>query len=119
MKPPTCPDRVPSALSGELEALLAAVSEAIEALVVWDNTTFQTAVERQRAICERIAAKPAVSGRVPATSAAAATARKLRELNRVYDRLLHHSMQWTRTIHSILEAGGYSRPSRASVHFRG
>ena len=50
---------------------------------------------------------------------AAATARKVRELNRVYDRLLQHSMQWTRTIHAILEAGGHTLPSRATVHFRG
>jgi hypothetical protein len=108
------------ALSGELEALLAAITGAIEALVAWDITAFQSAVERQRLICERLARLPAseFSGlhRSPAT---AATARKIRELNRVYDRLLQHSIHWTRTLHSIMEAGGHTLPSRATVHFRG
>jgi hypothetical protein len=119
MKPPTGPESAPSASPAELEALLAAISEAIEALVAWDHTAFQSVVERQRAICERLANLPAGSAGAPLSPASVAAARKVRELNRVYDRLLQHSIQWTRTIHSILEAGGHSIPSRASVHFRG
>jgi hypothetical protein len=104
----------------ELEALHAAISEAIDALVAWDNTAFESAVERQRAICQRLAASlPARSAGTPVSTDSAAAARKVRDLNRVYDRLLQHSIQWTHTIHSILEAGGYSLPNRASVHFRG
>jgi hypothetical protein len=139
MNSPTAPPVAPQAGPGELDALLSAISAAIEALVAWDITAFDSAVERQRAICARLA--PATGSLAPAVGsgeaalpdfapvasslalphppAAAATARKVRELNRVYDRLLQHSIHWTRTIHSILEAGGHSFPSRASVHFRG
>ena len=40
---------------GELDALLASISEAMDALVTWDVTAFQSVVERQREICERLA----------------------------------------------------------------
>ncbi|MGA3128285.1 MAG: hypothetical protein ABSD13_16405 [Candidatus Korobacteraceae bacterium] len=136
MNPPTAQLVAPQAGPGELDALLSAISAAIEALVAWDIAAFDSAVERQRSICDRLASLrcptsaavsrcgslPAPAGSSPAlpySPAAAATARKVRELNRVYDRLLQHSIHWTRTIHSILEAGGHSFPGRASVHFRG
>jgi len=99
----------------ELDLLLAAISDAIAALVAWDIHAFQLASDRQRAICDRLARYPS-RPQLPAT---AATARRIQELNRVYDRLLHHSIQWTRTLRSIFEAGGHSLPGRASVHFRG
>jgi hypothetical protein len=101
--------------SGDLDALLSAISDAIEALVAWDIAAFDSASERQSAICNRIARRPELH-RLPTTAAAA---RKVRDLNRVYDRLLDHSVHWTRTIHSILQAGGHSLPSPATVHFRG
>lgn len=104
-----------AAASGELDSLLAAISEAIEALVAWDISSFESAVERQREICERLTQ----CSEWRALPAAAATARRVRELNCVYDRLLRHSVHWARTIQSILQAGGHSFPSRASVHFTG
>lgn len=142
MIPPTGPARQersahsapapePEVKPSELDALLSAIAGAIEALVAWDITALQSASERQRALCDRLAGQLGVprdvTGDVTAdgsagllfSPASAATARKVRELNRVYDRLLQHSIQWTRTIHSILEAGGHSFPTRASVHFRG
>jgi hypothetical protein len=106
---------VPLRQPGELDALLAAISDAIEALVLWDITAFQSAVDRQSELCARIAASTDWS-RDPAAPAAA---RKVQDLNRVYDRLLQHSVHWTRTIRVILQAGGQQLPSRASVHFRG
>jgi len=118
--PPTGPESVPPATPAELEALLAAIAEAIEALVAWDNTAFESVVERQRVLCEHLAALSSAPAPIaPLSPAAAETAHKVRELNRVYDRLLQHSIQWTRTIRSILEAGGHTFPSHASVHFRG
>jgi len=108
MKPPS-----PASPSAELEALLSAIADAISALAAWDHPAFQSAVERQRAICQRLQLG------VPWAPEAVAPARKVRELNRVYDRLLQHSMQWTRTLHAILEAGGHTLSSHASVHFRG
>jgi hypothetical protein len=108
--------RLPNTPAGatELDGLLSAISEAIEALVVWNITAFQSAVERQRAICDRLALQPEWR-RLPGT---AATARKIRDLNRVYDRLLRHSIHWTHTLQSIHQANGNSFPRRASVHFR-
>ncbi len=114
MKPPARPTHV-APISGELDALLASISEAMDALVAWDVTAFQAAVERQREICEYLAHQSEWRT-LPGT---AATARRVLELNRVYDRLLRHSVHWTRTIQTILQAGGHSFPSRASVHFRG
>ncbi len=76
-----------------------AIAEAIEALVAWDPAAFQSAVERQSAHLR--APRPSIAewrNRPGATAAA----RKVRELNRVYDRLLQHSIQWTRTMQSIL-----------------
>jgi gamma-glutamyl phosphate reductase len=107
---PTAP-----AESSELDALLCAISEAIEALVAWNITELQAAMARQSAICERLALKPELR-RLPAT---AATVRKIQDLNRAYDRLLRHSMQWTRTLHAVFQAGGDPYPRRAAVHFRG
>ena len=99
----------------ELDALLPAISDAIEALVAWNITAFQSAVERQRAICDRLALQPGWR-QLPG---AVTTARKVQDLNRVYDRLLQHSIHWTRTIRSIHQAGGNPFPRRTSVHFRG
>jgi hypothetical protein len=99
----------------ELDSLLSAISEAIEALKQWNVTAFQAAVDRQSAICGHLTLRPECHP-LPGTVVAA---KKVRELNRVYDRLLQHSLHWTRTMHSILEAGGHSYHRRASVHFRG
>ena len=76
---------------------------------------FSLAVERQREVCAHLA-RHAEWRQAPN---AAATAQKVRELNRVYHRLLRHSLQWTRTLQSIFEAAGHPPPSRATVHFRG
>jgi hypothetical protein len=100
---------------GELDALLAAIAEAIEALTAWNIPGFESAVERQREICERLGCQTEWR-KLPRT---ATTASKVKELNRSYDRLLQHSIHWTRTIQSILRAGGHSLPGRGSVHFRG
>ena len=100
--------------SGELDALLAAISDAVEALVAWDISAFQSAVERQQAVCERLARKAPCQ-----PLADAATARRVQELNRVYDRLLRHSAHWAHTIHAMLQASGHTDCRRASVHFRG
>ena len=100
--------------SSELDALLAAISDAIEALVAWDIADFQSAVERQHAICERLARK--TPGQCPAD---ATTTRKVQELNHVYDRLLRHSIHWTRTIHAMLQTTGHADSRRVPVHFRG
>jgi hypothetical protein len=115
MKPPAIVASVPPAEPGELDALLCAISDAIAALVAWNLTAFQAAIERQSAICEHLALKPEWR-QLPGT---AVTARQVQELNRVYDRLLRHSVHWTNTIQSILQAGGHTLPSHASVHFRG
>ncbi|MGC2210605.1 MAG: hypothetical protein WA532_10890 [Candidatus Korobacteraceae bacterium] len=114
---PDVPTGVPADVSAGngLEALLASISEAIDALVAWNLPAFQSAVERQREVCAHLA------GHTEWRQApnAAATARKVRELNRVYHRLLRHSMQWTRTLQSIFEAAGSPPPASATVHFRG
>jgi hypothetical protein len=101
--------------AAELDALFSAISDAIEALVAWKITAFQSAVERQHAICDDLALHPAWR-QLPG---AAATARKVHDLNRVYDRLLQHSIHWTRIIRSIHQANGNPIPRGASVHFRG
>ena len=100
---------------GDLEALFSSISEAIEALVAWNLPAFQSAVERQRALCDHLVRHTEWS-RGPNAPVAA---QKVRELNRGYDHLLRHSLQWTRTLQSIFEAAGSPPPSRASVHFRG
>jgi hypothetical protein len=114
-RPASSPVPIDLAGSGDLDALLTAISEAIEALVAWNLPAFQSAVERQRAICDRLA-RHSEWRQGPG---AAATARKVQDLNRVYDRLLRHSMHWTRTLQSIFEAAGNPPPGCASVHFRG
>jgi hypothetical protein len=96
----------------EFDALLAAISDGIAALVAWDIAAFDAAVELQREICAGIALKPA-SACIPAA------ARKVQDLNRVYDRLLKHSVHWTRTLHAILQTGGGSLSRRSPLHFRG
>ncbi len=111
--PPEVPAAVP-ACNG-LAALLASISEAIDSLVAWNLPAFQAAVERQREVCAHLAGH-AEWRQAPN---AAANARKVRELNRVYHRLLRHSMQWTRTLQSIFEAAGSPPPASATVHFRG
>ena len=99
----------------EFDALLSAISDGITALVAWDITAFQDASDRQRAICDRLA----IHSEWRHQSNAVAGAKKVQELNRVYDRLLQHSIHWTRTIRSILDASGHSLQGRASMHFRG
>jgi hypothetical protein len=98
-----------------LDALRCAISAAIEALVAWNITDFQSAMERQRAICESLAFRPELC-RLPGTAAAVRT---IQDLNRVYDRLLRHSMQWTHTLHAVFQAGSDPYPRPATVHFRG
>jgi hypothetical protein len=105
-----------SAFHRELDALQSAISDAIKALVDWDIAAFHSAAERQSEICGRLAGiKNGWSQSPDATEAA----RQVQKLNRVYDRLLQHSIHWTRTVGSILEAGGHSFQNRATVHFRG
>jgi hypothetical protein len=100
---------------GELDALGAAIEEAIAALVAWNLPAFQSAVECQRTLCERLACAAAWRQ----SPEAAAAAGRVRKLNRVYGRLLRHSMHWTHTLQSIFEAAGNPLPPTASVHFRG
>lgn len=117
--PPKQPD--------ELDALLVAISDGIDALVAWDSTAFQSALDRQSAICLQICTRSAPAAGsaalsdtlISAPQYSSATARKVRELNRVYDRLLQHSIQWTRTQRFILQAGGLQLPCLPSIHFRG
>ena len=104
-----------SAGSGDLDALLVAVADGIDAVVACNFAAFQSAVERQRILCERLADDP--EWRL--LPGAAVTARKVQELNRVYERLLRHSVQWTRTLQSIFEAGGVPALPCTSVHFKG
>ena len=52
--PVDVPIAVPSDPGG-LDALLSSISEAIAALVAWNHPAFQSAVERQRAICDQLA----------------------------------------------------------------
>jgi hypothetical protein len=111
----TAATSTPPAQPGELDALLAAISQAINALTAWDVAAFQSAIERQAEICDRIALKPGL-GRPPASAAAV---HRVQHLNRVYERLLQHSVHWTRTIHAILQASGNLHSRRPSVHFRG
>ena len=108
---------LPNSCAGtaELDGLLGAISEAIEALVAWNITAFQAAVERQRALCDRLDLEPEWC-RLPGTQA---TARKIQDLNRVYNCLLRHSIHWTHTLQSIHQADGDPFPRRAAVHFRG
>ena len=91
----------PPAEPSELDRLLCAISEAIEALVQWNIPAFQAAVDRQSAICEAPRPERKNGGSSPGT---AATARRVQDLNRVYDRLLQHSIHWTRTIHATFRA---------------
>ncbi len=100
---------------GDFDALLAAISDGIEALVAWDITAFQSAAQRQASICGSIVSDSRLTEHPPD----AGRLQKVRELNRVYDRLLQHSIQWTRTLRAILQAGGHQPSSHASVHFRG
>jgi hypothetical protein len=108
---------IPNAPAGDsgLDALLSSIAEAIDSLVAWNLPAFQSAVERQRTLCDHLT-RHADWSQDPN---AAATAQKVRELNRVYKRLLRHSMQWTRTLQSIFEAAGSPPPRSTSVHFRG
>jgi hypothetical protein len=100
-------------LSAVLDALSAAIAEAIEALAAWDFTAFESAVERQRSLCDRIA-----SGEWCGGPQDTATASRIQRLNRIYRCLLRHSMHWTRIQRTIFEAG-HGLPGRASMHFRG
>jgi hypothetical protein len=97
----------------ELDALLAAISDGIAALGAWDVAAFQAAAERQSEICDRIAAH----SMLPPSAEDAVMARKVRELNRVYDRLLQHSIRWACTLRTILQDDG--RKPSVRVHFKG
>jgi len=129
MNLPTLPLVEPHPEPADLDALLSAISAAINALVAWDIAAFDSAVERQRSICARLASAAEILDKQRAAlpqplatadpTAFLATTRKIRELNHVYDQLLRHSIHWTRTMQSIHEAGGHSFSGRASVHFRG
>jgi hypothetical protein len=99
--------------ASELDALLAAIDEGMDALVAWDIGAFQSAAQRQSEICDRLAA------RLPRGTADVVSARKVRELSRIYVRLLQHSIHWTHTLRTILQNGGHTSPRRASVNFRG
>lgn len=98
-----------------LDSLLSAISDAIEALVAWNIPAYQCAVDRQRAACDQLAVKSDWRQ----SPGAAATAKKIRCLNQVYDRLLQHSVRWTRIVHSILERNREPFSRRSSVDFRG
>lgn len=95
----------------DLDALLAAISDGIDALVAWDVAAFQSAADRQSEICDRIAIHP----RLPHSAEDAATVRKVCELNRVYNRLLQHSIHWTRTLRTILHSDWRTSPSRVNL----
>jgi hypothetical protein len=99
----------------ELDVLQSAISDAIKALAAWDIAAFESAVERQDAICGHLTSASNGWGRTPDVAEAAHTVQRL---NRVYDRLLQHSAQWTRTVGAILQAGGHQPTGCASVHFR-
>lgn len=105
----------PEHASSELDALLAAIAEGIDALVAWDVGAFQSAAQRQSELCDCIAANSAL----PRSTADKAVALQVRQLSRIYTRLLHHSIHWTHTLRAILQSGGHTSPSRASVDFRG
>jgi hypothetical protein len=94
------------------DELLAAISDAIASLMAWDVTAFQNAVDRQAAICAALS--PDAGLRIHGS---ADSARKVLEMNRIYSRLLRHSIQWTRTLNIILQTGGDRRSKRA--HFQG
>ena len=98
----------------QLDALLAAISEAIEALVAWNVDAFQSAVEKQQKICGQLALASPRS-----CAEERDKARKVRELNRVYEHLLRHSIRWTRTMQSILRGGESVMLRRSSMHFQG
>jgi hypothetical protein len=98
-----------------LDSLQSAISDAIEALVAWNIPAFECAVDRQRAACDCLAVKSDWR-QFPGT---AATAKKIHRLSQVYDRLLQHSVHWTRIVHSILERNREPFSPRSSVDFRG
>lgn len=101
---------------GELDLLLTAVSDALEALIAWDIEAFQDATRRQQLVCSHLgsgalqlnASDPIVQQK----------ARTIRELNQRYARLLHHSIQWTRTLQNILQTGGHDLANRTTLHLQ-
>jgi hypothetical protein len=95
-----------------LDELLAAISDAITALMAWDAMAFQDAVDRQAAICAAFSSDASLL-----IHGSADSARKVLEMNRIYSRLLRHSIQWTRTLNVILQTRGDRRSKRA--HFQG
>jgi hypothetical protein len=109
------PGTAPEEFHHALAALSASLEDGIQALVAWDMSAFGTAVERQGALCAGLSAVP-----FPASAAQKTELRRTRELARQYGHLLRHSSQWTRTMRSILRAGGHDPDStRATVHLRG
>jgi hypothetical protein len=99
----------------ELDALLLAIADGIDALVAWDIAAFQSAAQRQSELCTRIASR-SVS---PRSAADITAAIQVRKLTRIYARLLQHSIHWTHTLRTILQDSGHISPCHGSVHFRG
>ncbi len=99
----------------DLDALLSAIADAVEALSAWNFPALDSALARQHILCTRIAATPAAH-HGPQT---ASSAREVQKLNRVYHSLLQHSVQWTHTLAAIHSTAQdpFSVPS--SVTFRG
>ena len=83
-----------------LEELMASVSDAITAMVDWNIEAFHASLARQMSLCAELAKFPQ-----PTSQAAAEAARRTLALNRVYRRMVEHSVQWTRTLNSMNPAG--------------
>jgi hypothetical protein len=98
----------------ELDALLLAITAAVEALLLWDVDSFREAAGQQRAICERLSS----CGRLPLSTEIVRKARQIRELNLIYGRLLQHSIHWTKTLQAI-GGGAACRQARRLVDIRG
>ncbi|MDR3764970.1 MAG: hypothetical protein P4M01_12835 [Acidobacteriota bacterium] len=80
-----------------LEKLMASVSDAIQAMVEWDVEAFHAAVARQMALCAELNQLSH-----PPSTGATEAAHRVQQLNRVYQRMVTHSIQWTRTLQSML-----------------
>lgn len=90
-----------------LEKLMASVSDAINAMVEWDVEAFQAAVARQMALCAELNQ----FAQAPSATASDA-AQRVQALNRVYQRMVAHSIQWTRTLQSMMPSGSESDSGR-------
>ncbi len=101
--------------ASDLDSLLTAIADGMNALVAWDIAAFESATHRQSQLCCRIASTSAM----PRSAADKAAALRVRALSSIYARILQHSIHWTHTLRTILHDGGHALPCRASVHFRG